>query len=209
MDCLGFNMTKFSIIATDYELYVPRDRMIEGIKSIANQTFKDFELIIVHDGPKPSGSEEYEFIDVPFRYLETEKHYGVYGTEQFYAGFGWGHHSRDLGMRQSVGEYIINFNIDNIFYSDALEKISKKLDETDADCLIFSCTHEKFGINYFSGVPPVMGKVDMLQCVISRKAWESIGWWYRYDHSADGFIMEELVKRYGYVHINEILGENR
>jgi hypothetical protein len=54
-----------------------------------------------------------------------------------------------------------------------------------------------------------MGKVDMLQCVISRKAWSSIGGWYRYDHSADGFLMEELVAKYGYVHLDEVLGENR
>jgi hypothetical protein len=202
-------MTKFSIVATDYEPYVPRDRMLEGLRSLAAQTFKDFELIIVHDGPKPSGPEEYESAGIEFKYIETDKHYGVYGTEQFYAGYGWGHHSRDLGMRQSEGEYIINFNIDNILYPQALQAISDKLDKTKADCLVFACSHEKFGIKYFSGIPPVMGKVDMLQCVISRSAWESIGWWYRYDHSADGYIFQELVKRYGYVHVPEVLGENR
>jgi len=202
-------MTRFSIVATDYEPYVPRNRMIEGLKSLGHQTFTDFELIIVHDGPKPTSSSEYSEAIGNYRYLETDKHYGVYGTEEFYAGYGWGHHSRDLGMRESVGEYIINFIIDNILYPNALEKIDNKLKRTNADCLVFACKHEKFGINYFSGIPPVMGKVDMLQCVISRSAWESIGWWYRYDHSADGFIFQELVKRYGYVHIPEVLGENR
>ena len=201
-------MPRFSIIATDYEPYVPRDRMLEGLNSLAAQTFKDFELIIVHDGPKPTSQKEYN-VGIDFKYLETDKHYGIYGTEEFYAGYGWGHHSRDLGILESTGEYIINFNIDNILYPDALEKIDKKLTQSKADVLVFACTHDKFNIKYFSGIPPVMGKVDMLQCVISKKAWSSIGGWYRYDHSADGFLMQELVERYGYVHLDEVLGDNR
>ena len=202
-------MPRFSIIATDYEPYVPRNKMLEGLDSLAAQTFKDFELIIVHDGPKPTSQEEYDDAGMGFKYLETDKHYGIYGTEEFPAGYGWGHHSRDLGIKQATGEYIINFNIDNILYPQALEKIDDKLQKSRSDILVFACTHEKFKIKYFSGVPPVMGKVDMLQCVISRKAWSSIGGWYRYDHSADGFLMQELVERYGYVHLDEVLGENR
>jgi glycosyltransferase involved in cell wall biosynthesis len=202
-------MPKFSIIATDYEPYVPRDRMLEGLKSLANQTFKDFELIIVHDGPKPTSSDEYSSAIDNYRYLETDKHYGIYGTEEFYAGYGWGHHSRDLGIKQATGEYIINFNIDNILYPQALEKINDQVEKSRSPILVFAVTHEKFKIKYFSGVPPVMGKIDMLQCVISKNAWDSIGGWYRYDHSADGFLMEELVRRYGYVHLDEVLGDNR
>lgn len=202
-------MKRFSIIATDYSPYVPRDRMVEGLKSLAAQTFQDFELIIVHDGQKPTPIDEYSKGGAEFTYMETDRHYGVYGKEEFPAGYGWGHHSRKLGMEYADGDYIINFNIDNILYPHALETIDKKLRETNAKCLVFACKHEKFKIDYFSGVPPVMGKVDMLQCVVSRKAWDSIGSWYRFDHSADGFLFQELVQKYGYVHIPEVLGENR
>lgn len=202
-------MPRFSIIATDYEPYVPRDRMGEGLESLKNQSFKDFELIIVHDGPKPTSISEYAVYNPDFTYMETDQHYGVYGTEEFHAGYGWGHHSRDLGMNSCTGEYIINFNIDNILYPHALETIDEKLSSTGAELLVFACKHEKFDIKYFSGIPPVMGKVDMLQCVASRRAWDSIGGWYRFDHSADGFLFQEMVAQYGYVHVPEILGENR
>lgn len=202
-------MTRFSIIATDYEPYVPREKMLQGLRSLSSQIYKDFELIIVHDGPKTTSSAEYSAAIDNYKYLETDKHYGIYGLDTFYAGYGWGHHSRDLGMREATGDYIINFNIDNILYPDALSVISDKIDQTGSDIVVFACSHEKMGVGYFSGIPPVMGKIDMLQCVVSRKAWKSIGWWHRYDHSADGFLMEELVERYGYVHINEVLGDNR
>lgn len=203
-------MPKFTVIATDAENHVPRNRMKQGIDSLAKQTFEDFELLIIHDGPR-TGSYDNELDEVPknTKFIHTDQHYGIYGLEEFYAGYGWGHHSRDLGLKQAAGDYILHFNIDNILYPDALQKISDKIDKTNADIIVFACKHEKFDIQYFSGIPPVMGKVDLLQCVASKKAWGSIGGWYRYDHSADGYLFQEMVARYGYVHIPEVLGENR
>ena len=200
-------MPKFTIIATDAENHVPRNRMKQGIKSILNQTFTDYELLVIHDGPR---SKEFE-LDLPdnARLIETDQFYGIYGLEEFYAGYGWGHHSRDLGIKEAAGEYILHFNIDNILYPHALQTISDTINKTKADVVVYACTHEKFDIKYFSGVPPVMGKIDLLQCVASKKAWDSIGGWHRYDHSADGFLFEEIIARYGYVHIPEVLGENR
>jgi len=201
---------KFTIVATDAENHVPRDRMREGIDSLNNQTFKDFELLIIHDGPR-QGSYDNELDEIPENtaFICTEKHYGIYGQPEFWAGYGWGHHSRDLGIKQASGDYILHFNIDNILYPHALQTISDKIDKTKADVIIYACTHEKFDIKYFSGIPPVMGKVDLLQCVASKRAWESIGGWHRYDHSADGYLFEEIIAKYGYVHIPEVLGENR
>lgn len=203
-------MPKFTIIATDAENHVPRDRMREGIDSLNNQTFKDFELLIIHDGPR-QGSYDNELDEVPENtgFISTEKHYGIYGRPEFWAGYGWGHHSRELGIKQAIGDYILHFNIDNILYPHALQTISDKIDKTGAEFIVFACTHEKFDIKYFSGIPPVMGKIDMMQGVASKKAWESIGGWYRHDHSSDGFLFEEIVAKYGYVHIPEVLGENR
>ena len=200
-------MPKFTVIATDAENHVPRNKMKQGVQSILNQTFNDYELLIIHDGTR---SNKFE-LDLPdnAKLLETEQFYGIYGLEEFYAGYGWGHHSRDLGLKMAKGEYIIHFNIDNILYPQALQTISDKIDKTKAEIVVFACKHEKFDIQYFSGIPPVMGKVDLLQCVASKKAWDSIGGWYRYDHSSDGYLFQEMIDRYGYVHIPEVLGENR
>jgi hypothetical protein len=181
--------------------------MKQGVHSVLNQTFDDYELLIIHDGPR---SRPFE-IDLlsNAQLLETEKFYGIYGLEEFYAGYGWGHHSRDMGLKLAKGEYILHFNIDNILYPQALQTISDKIDKTKADIIIFACKHEKFDVQYFSGIPPVMGKVDLLQCVASKKAWDSIGGWHRYDHSSDGYLFQEMVAKYGYTHIPEVLGENR
>jgi hypothetical protein len=49
---------RFSIIAVDYEKHVPRAGMVRGLESLAKQTFKDFELVICHDGPKETPYED-------------------------------------------------------------------------------------------------------------------------------------------------------
>ena len=203
-------MPKFTIVATDAENHVPRDKMKEGIDSLVNQEFKDFELLIIHDGPR-EGSYDNELENVPenTRFLQTEQHYGIYGLDKFWAGYGWGHHSRDLGIREATGDYIVHFNIDNILYPHALQFISDVIDQSGSEVVIFACEHQKFDIKYFSGVPPVMGKIDLIQCVASKNAWEEIGGWHRYDHSADGFLFEEIIGNKGFVHIPEVLGVNR
>jgi len=203
-------MPKFTIVATDAENHVPRDKMKEGIDSLVNQEFKDFELLIIHDGPR-EGSYDNELENVPenTRFLQTEQHYGIYGLDKFWAGYGWGHHSRDLGIREATGDYILHFNIDNILYPHALQFISDVIDQSGSEVVIFACEHQKFDIKYFSGIPPVMGKIDLIQCVASKNAWEEIGGWHRYDHSADGFLFEEIIGNKGFVHIPEVLGVNR
>lgn len=203
-------MPKFTIVATDAENHVPRDKMKEGIDSIVSQEFKDFELLIIHDGPR-EGSYDNELENVPenTRFLQTEQHYGIYGLDKFWAGYGWGHHSRDLGIREATGDYILHFNIDNILYPHALQFISDVINQSGSEVVIFACEHQKFDIKYFSGIPPVMGKIDLIQCVASKNAWEEIGGWHRYDHSADGFLFEEIIGNKGFVHIPEVLGVNR
>ena len=203
-------MPKFTIVATDAENHVPRDKMKEGIDSLVNQEFKDFELLIIHDGPR-EGSYDNELENVPenTRFLQTEQHYGIYGLDKFWAGYGWGHHSRDLGIQEAAGNYILHFNIDNILYPHALQFISDVIDQSGSEVVIFACEHQKFDIKYFSGIPPVMGKIDLIQCVVSKNAWEEIGGWHRYDHSADGFLFEEIIGNKGFVHIPEVLGVNR
>jgi hypothetical protein len=207
-------MPKFSILATDYDKHVPRDKMHLGLQTLAMQTFKDFELIICHDGPK---EKTYEEEGVDFKYLDLNPI--VINTDK--RNNDWGHSSRDKMMRMAKGDWIVHFNIDNILYPSCLQKISEKIDETSKKLIISNKDPDKFSIIFyiyhwkiygntkvFKGIPPKLMNTDLLQMVISRKIWEEIGYWYNRAERSDGVIYEKIGKDYPWVVIPEILGEN-
>jgi hypothetical protein len=203
-------MPKFSIVATDYENHVPRDRMIEGIESLNNQTFKDFELLVVHDGPKNIPySEEISKWPENTKFLNTEKHYGVY-ENSFGRKCGWGHHSRKLGINSASGEYIVNFNIDNLLNRDCLLELNNESERNNPDIMIFPIEYRGVEKNYIlKGLPPITYSIDLIQCVAKKTAWDSIGGFSIYSAEADGILIEKLTTKYQYSYIDKILGINR
>lgn len=209
---------KFSVIAVDYEFHVPRPGMQAGLQSLANQTFKDFELIICHDGIKHIDyHEEFDFNAAGIDPI-------IINTPERMNN--WGHSGRDMAMRQASGEYFIQFNIDNIFYPEAFEKIKNKFDQTDRKIIIFQIMHWKWlhhlksrnGLTpvnksnraeaLFRGIPPVFCNIDCMQLVAHRDIWEEMNYWYDTDINSDGIIYEEMCKRYAWEELDECLGEN-
>jgi len=193
---------KFSVIAVDYEKHVPRERMVKGLQSLANQSFQDFELIVIHDGPKEIPyEEEFDFSVFPneVKFLNTETRMD-----------NWGHSSRDLGMRNASGEFFFHFNIDNLLYPDCFEKINNKLEETTALVLLFAILHYKInnGTFPFYGLPPVYHNIDAIQLVAHREIWSSVGYWYDLHEQGDSAIYEKMCKDYGWAYIDEVLAEN-
>lgn len=203
-------MPKFSILVTDYEKHVSRDKAYQGILTLSLQTFKDFELIICHDGIKEKTYEEEGF---DFKSLNLDPI--IMNTDKRYND--WGHTSRDEMLRIAKGEWIIHFNIDNILYPQALEMISNRIDQLkdsvkdpERFSLIFYIKHWKFYPDgrVFKGIPPKLMKTDLLQMVISRKIWEEMGYWYNKKERSDGVIYEEIGKKYQWAVLPIVLGEN-
>jgi hypothetical protein len=193
-------MSKFSIIAVDYEHHVPRQGMINGLNSLANQTFKDFELIICHDGTKEIPYEE----EVNFNELGLSPI--IINTEQRMND--WGHSSRDMAMKMATGEYFIQFNIDNKFYPEAFEKINNCINDTSSSVVIFTVVHSKYGNMILTGIPPIPNHIDCMQLVAHRNVWQDINYWYNKTFSSDGLLYQEITSKYKYVSIKECLGEN-
>jgi Glycosyl transferase family 2 len=193
-------MPRFTIIAPDYEFHVTRPFAVNGLQSLANQTFKDFELIYVHDGPK----------NIPF-----DQEFGSLGLSPVVINTpirhnNWGHSSVDMAMRQATGDYFIRLNIDNILYPQALERISQKIDETNSEIVIYTIRHFKIngGSPPFPGIPPAWCNIDAMQFVASARLWQSVDYWYDKAETSDGIIAQRLCSEHPYVHIEEVLGEN-
>ena len=109
------NTPKISIVMPTYN----QDKYIkEAIDSILNQTFKDFELIIVNDGSTDDTENIIKtYNDKRIIYLEKEN--GGTGS------------ALNLGFSIARGKYETWFASDNVLYLNGLEELNKYLDESN------------------------------------------------------------------------------
>jgi glycosyltransferase involved in cell wall biosynthesis len=192
---------KFSIIVIDCDRHTPRESARRGVASLLAQTYTDYELIFVHNGLK---AEPYE---KEFNLKDVERVKTVYIKEEFN---NWGNTSRHYGSRIADGDYFLFFNIDNLLYPTCLEKVNQLLEKDGVrkEMVIFTIIHHKNAERILTGNPVLFQHIDCLQVVASKKAWEAIGLWHRYEYEADGHLYVELSAKHKPSYIDEILGEN-
>jgi len=108
-------MSNISVVMPVYnvEQYVG-----QAIQSILNQTFSDFELLIINDC-SPDGSVEIcrQFKDPRIKIIEHKKNRGLAGA-------------RNTGIRHSQGKYIAFIDSDDIWEP---EKLSTHYDHLEND----------------------------------------------------------------------------
>lgn len=114
---------KFSIIIPCYN--VPEEYIHRALDSVAGQTLKDYEIIIVDDGSKPEYHSVLENL-VP-KYigttLITTQNNGV-------------SNARNIGVKSAKGEYIVFLDADDIMLSNFLSEAYEALITTDSDFVI-------------------------------------------------------------------------
>ncbi len=213
----------------DYDQSVDRDYMRRAIRGLMVQTHTEFEIILLHDGPKKYSyqqelsDDEFNFID---QIIVTEKRFN-----------NWGHTLRDMGIHAAKGEYIIHLNADNVIFPHALERLTFFADEkfspiydkygeikNDNSILIFSiymrgvvfCNggysrrmgQESTYSTIMTGIPTRFRNIDCMQLVMKREKWLAEGGWYDKSRNSDGIMYPDLVTKYGARYIPELLGEH-
>lgn len=116
------NKPKISVIMPVYnvEQYVSK-----SIESIINQSFSDFELIIINDGSTDKSKEiieKYANLDSRITII-NKKNEGVASA-------------RNLGIDRAVGKYLFFCDSDDYAEKDMLESLYKKIEEKDAEIVI-------------------------------------------------------------------------
>jgi len=97
------------------------------IECILNQSFKDYEVILIDDGSIDQSSsicKKYASLDNRIIYYRKEN--------------GGQSAARNMGIELSIGDYIMFLDSDDCFAEDALEKASKKITESGVDMLGFN-----------------------------------------------------------------------
>lgn len=119
----GISMSErplFSVIVTDYEPSINRSDFRRKMTCLASQTCKDFEVLVYHDGPKPTP------------YADEIAGLAIHGDTKFITtevrANDWGHSNRDLGIREATGTWIIHTNADNVFFPQLIERLKEKVE---------------------------------------------------------------------------------
>ncbi len=102
-------MPKFSIVIPVYnvERYLKRT-----LDSVFNQTYQDFEVIVVNDGCTDKS-------------MNIAKKYKVKIIDNQRVGVS---EARNIGAKQAIGEYLLFLDSDDYWDKELLEKINKSLD---------------------------------------------------------------------------------
>lgn len=115
---------KISIVVPVYnvEKYIH-----ESLNSILNQTYKNFELLLIDDGSKdncPQICDEYAKKDSRIRVIHKEN--------------GGLSDARNCGIKNATGDYIMFFDSDDYLSSnEAIEKIADKINSENRDVVLF------------------------------------------------------------------------
>lgn len=230
---------KFSIIVPHYDGVISDEVFLEGMDSILSSKYKNFEVLVYHDGPtsRPipkSFKAVYDYHKIDYKIRETKTRYND-----------WGHSLRDLGIREAKGDYIVHFNPDNILYPDALQGIvdalsfahqidmSGQSNELQKVSNVFDNCYEvvvcpvvmegviRFANGFLArtrkpehktlldGFPVRLHNIDCMQMVASKKAWLSIGGWHDKQETSDGVLAQQLYDKYKCIFSQKIIGVHR
>ena len=132
---------KVSVLMPIYN--TPLEHLKESIESILNQTFTDFEFLILNDSPDNQALDEFvsSFKDDRIHYFKNDKNRGI-------------EYSTNFLIKQAKGEYLAIFDHDDISLPERLEKEVAFLDE-NPDHGVISGQFEVFGVESWTSQNPL------------------------------------------------------
>lgn len=122
-------MVKISIIITVYN----SEKYIEKcLNSIKNQTFKDYEVLIINDGSKDKSKQKIE------QFL-TDKRFKLYNRTNHGIGA-----SRNFGIKEAKGNYVMFIDSDDYIEKDTLKILYNKITKDNLDVVVCDYYEEDY-----------------------------------------------------------------
>lgn len=116
------------MISVVIPLYNKEQSIASTLQTILNQTYQDFEIVIVNDGSTDHSVEKVKRILDPRIRLIHQSNAGVSAA-------------RNRGIEEAKGEYIAFLDADDEWKSDYL-KTQYKLTQKYPECSVFACNYE-------------------------------------------------------------------
>lgn len=121
------------MISVIMPVYNSERYLSETIESICNQSFTDWELVIVDDGSKDNSVQIIE------AYAEKDRRIKLYKNESVEHGPG---SARNIGLDNAKGEFIYFIDADDWIDKSLLQCAVDRMQETNADIVQFGAVYE-------------------------------------------------------------------
>jgi glycosyltransferase involved in cell wall biosynthesis len=115
-------MKKTPIISIIIPVYNAEKHIVKCFESIQNQTFLDYEVVIINDGSVDNSKSIIE------QFIHNYKNWFLYSKINEGTGI-----SRNFGIKKTRGKYIAFVDVDDFLEKDYLEKLYKELICSDID----------------------------------------------------------------------------
>lgn len=106
-------------------MYNVENYLEECIQSVLNQTYTNLDIVVVNDGSTDGSAE------ICDRFAELDSRIRVFHTENRGAA-----QAKNLGVLQSLGEYVLFVDSDDISESRMIDTLHRQVEETGADIVI-------------------------------------------------------------------------
>ena len=121
-----FNNKYLTLISIVMPVFNAEKYLKDALNSVLNQTFKDFECVIVNDG---STDKSQEIID---EFINIDKRFRCYNIRNS----GCANIPRNIAINNSKGNLIFNLDADDAIDLDCLEKMYRRKIETNAEIIL-------------------------------------------------------------------------
>ncbi len=141
----------------------------EAVESVLSQTYQDFEIVIVNDGSTDNFTNELfsSFLNPKIKIITT-KNNGVVSA-------------RNIGIKESKGEYILPLDSDDKIGKEYLEKAVEILDQNKGIGIVY-CNAEFFGdkkgkwkLPEYSLEKMLLKNIIFCSALFRKKDWEKVG----------------------------------
>lgn len=199
-------MVKFSVIIP---LYNKEDSITETIQSVLNQTFKEFELVIVNDGSTDGSLEKVKAFSDPRIKIVDKPNGGVSSA-------------RNTGIENALGEWVSFIDADDRWAVGYLEAVNKVIEDFPAASVVVTnykkgnespyVKYRKRG--YLSDYFLLAMKYNDIICssviTCKRECFKEVGLFTnKYSYGEDLNMWSRLADRYLIAYIPEVLAEYR
>lgn len=158
------------------------------IHSLQQQTYTNWKLYLIHDGPNETGLKEIiERID------DARVHYEETPTRSE----NWGHSIRSEWLQKVEGDYVVITNQDNYHVPVFIEYMLKGFNQPNT--IATYCSEMIHSYKAWQIIPCSMrrGYVDCAGVMMRLDKVKAVGWNDVTSHSADWFFFDALLRKYG------------